>query len=83
MSMIQCGVEERSPRPGTVSIFESERILFANDVEEARVNMGRIAAEQLIDALDGKPPSRVVNPEVWPLYAQRFERTLGFAPRQR
>jgi D-3-phosphoglycerate dehydrogenase len=37
----------------------------------------------LIDALDGKPVPRVVNPEVWPLYAGRFERTLGFAPRAR
>jgi len=55
----------------------------AGITHQARVNMGRIAAEQLIDALDGKPPSRVVNPEVWPLYAQRFERTLGFAPRQK
>jgi D-3-phosphoglycerate dehydrogenase / 2-oxoglutarate reductase len=55
----------------------------AGTTHEARENMGRIAAEQLIDALDGKPPPRIVNPEVWPLYAQRFERTFGFAPRMR
>ena len=56
---------------------------IAGTTHEARENMGRIAAEQLIDALDGQPPPRIVNPEVWPLYAQRFERTFGFAPRMR
>jgi D-3-phosphoglycerate dehydrogenase len=42
--------------------------------------MGRIAAEQLIDALDGKPPPRIVNPQVWPLYARRFEQIFGSKP---
>jgi D-3-phosphoglycerate dehydrogenase len=47
---------------------------------EARINMGRIAAEQLLAALDGKRPPRIINPEVWPDYAKRFERTFGFVP---
>jgi D-3-phosphoglycerate dehydrogenase len=47
---------------------------------EARINMGKFAAEQTLDALDGKKPPRMVNPEVWPAYAKRFERTFGFAP---
>lgn len=47
---------------------------------EARENMARIAAEQMLDALDGKRPPRLVNPEVWPAYVKRFERTFGFAP---
>jgi D-3-phosphoglycerate dehydrogenase / 2-oxoglutarate reductase len=47
---------------------------------EARRNMGRIAAEQLIGCLDGSRPHRLVNPDVWPAYVQRFERTFGFAP---
>jgi D-3-phosphoglycerate dehydrogenase / 2-oxoglutarate reductase len=42
--------------------------------------MARIAAEQMLDALDGKRPARLVNPEVWPAYVKRFERTFGFAP---
>src|SRR5947208_6238743 len=53
----------------------------AGVTKEARVNMGKIAAEQILDALDGKRPPRVVNPEVWPDYAKRFERTFGFAPK--
>ena len=42
--------------------------------------MGQIAAEQILDALDGKPPPRILNPQVWPDYAKRFEQTFGFKP---
>jgi len=47
---------------------------------EARANNGRIAAEQLLDIFDGKRPPRLVNPEVWPAYAKRFERAFDFSP---
>jgi len=47
---------------------------------ETRANMARIAAEQLLDALDGKRPPRIINPEVWPVYAQRFEKAFGVTP---
>jgi D-3-phosphoglycerate dehydrogenase len=47
---------------------------------EARINMGRFAAESMIDALDGKRPARIVNPEVWPAYAKRFEKVFGITP---
>jgi D-3-phosphoglycerate dehydrogenase len=42
--------------------------------------MGKIAAEQLIMTLDGKRPPRIVNPQVWPLYARRFEAAFGVRP---
>jgi len=44
--------------------------------------MGKIAAEQVLDALDGKPIARKVNPEVWPAYARQFARRFGFSPQQ-
>jgi D-3-phosphoglycerate dehydrogenase len=47
---------------------------------EARENMGRIAAEQLLETLDGKRPPRIVNPEVWPRYAERFRQAFGVTP---
>jgi D-3-phosphoglycerate dehydrogenase len=53
----------------------------AGVTKEARINMGRIAAEQMLDALDGKRPPRIINPEVWPEYAKRFERAFGFMPK--
>jgi len=54
----------------------------AGVTREARANMGLIAAEQMLDALDGKPVARIVNPQVWPDYAKRFERAFGFAPKR-
>jgi D-3-phosphoglycerate dehydrogenase len=42
--------------------------------------MGRFAAEQMLAALDGKPVSRVLNPEVWPRYAARFKEMFGMEP---
>ena len=80
-------VWSKEPPPREHPLLQFDNVLAsphtAGTTREARENMGRIAAEQLIDALDGKPVSRVVNREVWPLYAQRFESTLGFAPRER
>jgi D-3-phosphoglycerate dehydrogenase len=52
----------------------------AGVTKEARANMGKFAAEQLILTLDGKKPPRIVNPDVWPTYAKRFERTFGIRP---
>jgi D-3-phosphoglycerate dehydrogenase len=52
----------------------------AGVTREARANMGKIAAEQLIMALDGKRPPRIVNPQVWPAYAKRFEAAFGVRP---
>jgi D-3-phosphoglycerate dehydrogenase len=47
---------------------------------EARTRMGQIAAEQMLDALDGKPVPRIINPQVWSHYAKRFEKAFGFKP---
>jgi D-3-phosphoglycerate dehydrogenase len=52
----------------------------AGVTREARANMGRIAAEQVLDALDGMRPPRIINPDVWPRYVRRFERAFGFTP---
>jgi D-3-phosphoglycerate dehydrogenase len=53
---------------------------MAGVTREARAKMGQIAAEQMLDALDGRPVPRIINPQVWPAYAKRFTRTFGFAP---
>ena len=52
----------------------------AGVTREARHNIARIAAEQMLEILDGKRPPRLLNPEVWPAYSARFERAFGFAP---
>jgi D-3-phosphoglycerate dehydrogenase len=34
----------------------------------------------MLDILDGKKPPRLLNPEVWPAYQDRFQRIMGFRP---
>jgi D-3-phosphoglycerate dehydrogenase len=76
----------KEPPPADHPLMQFDNVMTsphtAGVTREARVNMGRIAAEQVLDALDGKPVSRIVNPGVWPDYARRFERTFGFVPQQ-
>ncbi|WP_407147259.1 hydroxyacid dehydrogenase [Bradyrhizobium sp. ORS 86] len=74
----------KEPPPPDHPLLQFDNVLAsphtAGVTREARINMGRIAAEQILDALDGKRPPRVINPEVWPAYARRFERAFGFMP---
>jgi D-3-phosphoglycerate dehydrogenase len=74
----------KEPPPPDDPLLQFDNVLAsphtAGVTKEARENMGRIAAEQMLDTLDGKRPPRIINPEVWPAYARRFERTFGFAP---
>ena len=78
-------VWDKEPPPPEHPLLQFDNVLAsphtAGVTKEARVNMGKIAAEQILDALDGKRPPRIVNPEVWPAYAKRFEKTFGFAPK--
>jgi D-3-phosphoglycerate dehydrogenase / 2-oxoglutarate reductase len=77
-------VWSKEPPPPEHPLLQFDNVLAsphtAGVTREARENMARIAAEQILDALDGKRPPRIINPEVWGDYARRFERTFGFAP---
>ena len=77
-------VWSKEPPPPDHPLLQLDNVLAsphtAGITREARMNMGKIAAEQMLDALDGKRPPRIINPEVWPDYAKRFERTFGFTP---
>jgi D-3-phosphoglycerate dehydrogenase len=79
-------VWDKEPPPADHPLMQFDNVLAtahtAGVTREARINMGRIAAEQVLDALDGKPVKRIVNPRVWPDYAKRFERIFGFAPQR-
>src|ERR1700742_2496703 len=74
----------KEPLPPDHPLLQFENVLAsahtAGVTHEARENMGRIAAEQVLDVLDGKRPQRLVNPEVWPDYVKRFESEFGFPP---
>lgn len=47
---------------------------------EARATMGSYAADQIIGLLRGGYPPRLLNPEAWPLYAERFKAIMGMDP---
>ena len=74
----------KEPPPADHPLLQFDNVLAsphtAGVTKEARENMGKIAAEQVLGALDGLRPPRIINPEVWPRYVERFQRTFGFAP---
>jgi D-3-phosphoglycerate dehydrogenase len=76
----------KEPPPAAHPLMQFDNVIVtahtAGVTRESRVKMGRMAAEQVLDALDGKPITRIVNPLVWPDYAERFKRAFGFAPQQ-
>ncbi|MBS0641798.1 MAG: 3-phosphoglycerate dehydrogenase [Proteobacteria bacterium] len=53
---------------------------IAGGTVETLRDMSEAAAEQWIALLRGRVPPRMVNPEAWPLYSDRFERIIGFRP---
>jgi D-3-phosphoglycerate dehydrogenase len=77
-------VWEREPPDPAHPLLQFDTVLVsphtAGVTHESRQNMGRFAAEQIVQMLDGKRPPRLVNPQVWPLYRERFARTLGATP---
>lgn len=77
-------VWSKEPPPPEHPLLQFDNVLAsphtAGVTREARENMGRIAAEQILHALDGKRPPRIINPEVWPHYSERFARAFGLTP---
>ncbi|MGA8821014.1 MAG: hydroxyacid dehydrogenase [Xanthobacteraceae bacterium] len=77
-------VWEKEPPPAQHPLMKYDNVMvtphMAGVTRESRARMGQIAAEQMLDALDGKRVPRIVNPQVWPDYAKRFEKAFGFKP---
>jgi D-3-phosphoglycerate dehydrogenase len=77
-------VWSKEPPPPEHPLLQFDNVLAsphtAGVTIEARQNMGRIAAEQVLDTLDGKRPPRIINPEVWPRYSERFKQAFGVMP---
>jgi D-3-phosphoglycerate dehydrogenase len=77
-------VWEEEPPPSTHPLMKFDNVLVsphtAGATVESRENMSRFAAVQVLDILDGKRPPRLINPEVWPAYRERFARIMGFSP---
>lgn len=77
-------VWEDEPPPSDHPLLHLPNVLVsphtAGITRQSRHNIAKIAAEQLLGILDGARPPRLLNPEVWPAYAERFQRILGFRP---
>ena len=77
-------VWDKEPPPADDPLLAFDTVIAtphtAGVTVQARTNMGTIAAEQMLDILDGKRPPHILNPEVWPAYSARFERIMGFRP---
>lgn len=54
----------------------------AGITEEATRDIARATAEQWLTIFAGKVPPRLVNPEVWPAYADRFAARFGVRPEE-
>lgn len=72
------------PPPASHPLLAFDNVIasphIAGVTHEAMHEMARAAAEQWIDLFAGRVPPRLVNPEVWQHYCERFERELGFRP---
>src|SRR6202451_2074606 len=62
-------VWEKEPPPASHPLMKYDTVMvtphMAGVTVEARTRMGQIAAEQMLDALDGKPVARIINRWVW------------------
>lgn len=77
-------VWEDEPPPSDHPLLRFDNVVVsphtAGITWQSRHNIARIAAEQMLDILDGRKPPRLLNPEVWEAYSDRFARILGFRP---
>ena len=77
-------VWEKEPPPHDHPLMAFDNVFVsphtAGVTADARRNIARIAAEQMVATLAGERPPRIINPEVWPAYAKRFAREFGRAP---
>ncbi|HET6306762.1 MAG TPA: NAD(P)-dependent oxidoreductase, partial [Rhodopila sp.] len=77
-------VWEEEPPPPDHPLLRFNNVVVsphtAGITRQSRHNIAKIAAEQMLDVLDGKKPPRLLNPEVWGAYSDRFAQILGFRP---
>lgn len=77
-------VWEVEPPPLGHRLLEFDNVIAtyhtAGVTVDSRVTMAEWNAEQLVDIFSGKRPPRLVNPEAWTKYTERFEAEFGFRP---
>ena len=79
-------VWEPEPPPHDHPLLAFDNVIVsphtAGTTREARQRVGTMAADQLLAILDGARPPRLLNPEAWPRFAEKFERVFGIRPQE-
>jgi len=69
------------PPPASHPLLSLDQVIATHHTagvsKDARVQMATMAGTQLTQLALGEPPSRLINPEVWPVFAKRFEQLMG------
>jgi D-3-phosphoglycerate dehydrogenase len=77
-------VFELEPPPPDHPLLALDRVIatphIAGLTVEAGRELARAAAEQWLAIFSGAAPPRLINPEAWPRYCERFEKRFGFRP---
>jgi D-3-phosphoglycerate dehydrogenase len=77
-------VFDKEPPPSNHPLLQFDNVIAtphtAGMTVETMRNMCQASAEQWMTLLRGRVPPRLVNPEVWPHYSERFEKIIGFRP---
>jgi D-3-phosphoglycerate dehydrogenase len=77
-------VFEVEPPPADHPLLQLDNVVATPHVGgitvEATRSIGVATAEQWITLFSAQPPPRLVNPEAWPRYCQRFEHQFGLRP---
>lgn len=77
-------VFEVEPTPPTHPLLQLDNVIatphIAGGTQEGIETLARRTAEQWIAILDGRYPPRLLNPEAWPRYCERYEGALGVRP---
>jgi D-3-phosphoglycerate dehydrogenase / 2-oxoglutarate reductase len=74
-------VWEREPPPLEHPLLARDNVIAsphtAGVTRESRRETARFAAEQILTVFRGEKPPRLLNPEVWPRFVERYESILG------
>jgi D-3-phosphoglycerate dehydrogenase len=77
-------VFDKEPPPADHPLLLLDNVVATPHIAGATVESNRsmsvAAAEQWIALLRGRVPPRLVNPEAWPCYSERFREIIGFYP---
>jgi D-3-phosphoglycerate dehydrogenase len=74
----------KEPPPHDHPLMKFDNVMVSPHIAgitvEATRNMAESAALQWITLFEGAIPPRLINPEAWPRYQERFEAEFGFRP---